>query len=736
MTIFTVSNTDDAGAGSLRNAILGANQSSGLDNIVFDIPGTESHSIQLASALPDITDEVIIDGTTQSEFGVMPSIELNGANAGTDVNGLTITRRARGSTIQGLAINSFSGSGIVLDGSDDNKIVGNYIGTDITGTVDLGNQGNGISLENGASDNLIGGGLKDTVTSTNLANVKSLGVNGNLILGNDGDGIALTGNGTKNNQIEGNYIGSDVTGKVALGNENGISLSDGAERNNIADNLISGNKEYGVEMSGKATRRNSLKDNYIGTDATGTVALGNGNEGVKIKEGAYKNLIGTGDFSDRNIISGNIDDGIAIGGEATRHNRIEGNYIGTDVTGTKALGNNDGVHIKDGSYKNIIAGNVISGNSDDGVPIADPRSVDNVVINNYIGTDISGTIALGNGDDGLAIDDGAGRNFVISNVISGNVSDAIEIQGTGARKILVAGNYLGTDATGTKALGNGTDGVDIDAGASKNIVTRNVISNNGETGIEMNDEGTTKNIVTSNFIGTDATGTMDMGNAEDGIIIFDGASGNIVGDTKSATSIPSKFKNNDTLSQSQKYLMRNTPSLLNNDSLIGKGNLINHNGGAGVLIADTISSGNTISRNSIYDNAGLGIDLSNDSTRDGLTPNDNGDIDTGANNLQNYPVIGSISSTNNGTELTGKLNSLPKTSYKIEFFSSPNTKGSGADEGMNFLGSTNVRTDRNGDVNFEFTTDDAISNTEVVTATATNLKTGDTSEFSSAISIS
>ncbi|MDJ0696270.1 right-handed parallel beta-helix repeat-containing protein [Mastigocoleus sp. MO_188.B34] len=730
MTIFTVSNTNDAGAGSLRDAILGANQSSGLDNILFDIPGMESHTIQLASALPDITDQVIIDGTTQSEFGGMPSIELNGANAGTDVNGLTITRGGRGSTIRGLAIHSFSGSGISLNGSDDNKIVGNYIGTDITGTMDLGNQGNGISLENGASDNLIGGGLKDTITSTSLANVKSLGVNGNLILGNDGDGIALTGRGTKNNQIEGNYIGTDVQGKAALGNDNGISLNEGASRNNIADNLISGNKDNGIKMIGRGTKHNLLKDNYIGTDATGTIALGNENEGIKIKEGASKNLIGTGDFRDRNLISGNVDDGVDIGGEGTRRNEVKGNYIGTDITGTKALGNDDGIQIKDGSSKNIVAGNIVSGNLDDGIPIADPGTVDNLVINNYIGIDISGTKALGNGDDGLAIDDGAGRNFVISNIISGNVSDGVEIQGTGARKILVAGNYIGTDATGAKALGNGTDGVDIDAGASKNIITRNVISNNGETGIEMNDKGTTKNLVTSNFIGTDATGTMDMGNAEDGIIIFDGASGNIIGDTKSSTSIPNKFKNYPIRSQSEKLLFGNTPSLLRNDSLIGKGNLIHHNGGDGVLIADMTSSGNTISRNSIYDNAGLGIDLSYDSTRDGLTPNDIGDIDTGANNLQNNPVIESISSGDDGIELTGKLNSLPRSSYKIEFFSSPNAENS--DEGANFLGSVNLRTDKNGDANFDFSTDDIIVKDRVITATATNRKTGDTSEFSSA----
>ncbi|VEP16065.1 conserved hypothetical protein [Hyella patelloides LEGE 07179] len=735
MSNFTVSNVNDSGAGSFRKAIIGANQSSGLDEIVFDLPGTEPQTIQALSPLPDITDYVIIDGTTQSGYAGSPIIELNGANAGANANGLTLTADADGSTIRGLAINSFSGSGIVLDGSDSNEIMGNYIGTDTTGVIDLGNQGNGISLENGASDNLIGG-TSGANLATNTSDAISLSSDGNLIVGNDGDGIVLSGQGTRRNQIEGNYVGTDINGTSALGNDKGISLSEKASRNTIAENLVSGNQDNGIEMSDKGTKRNQITGNYIGTDATGTNALGNENEGVKIEDGATNNIVGTGNSRDRNIISGNVGNALGLSDRGTKGNRVEGNYIGTDINGTKAIGNDAGVSIDDGSSENIIAGNLISGNIDDGIPIADEGTIDNVVVSNYIGTDVTGTKAIANGDDGLAIDDEAGRSFVVGNVISGNFSDGVEIQAAGATEILLAGNYIGTDASGTMPLGNGTDGVDIDAGASDNLVTRNAIANNGETGIEFNDEGTTNNIITSNYIGTDATGTLDFGNVEDGIFVFEGASGNIIGGTDSVDPIPDTFENNEMWSKTEKLLTENARALIGNDSLIDEGNLIRNNGGAGVLVASTETTSTSISGNSIANNGGLGIDLSNNfNTNNGVTANDSGDSDTGANNLQNTPVIDSVVSNTDGTEFLGTINSLPDTTYRIEFFSSGTADPSGFGEGQTFQGEVEVETDSDGNANFEYVADNSIPRTQVVSATATNTETSDTSEFAESLPV-
>ena len=160
----------------------------------------------------------------------------------------------------------------------------------------------------------------------------------------------------KHNVVAGNFIGTDVTGPAALGNaEYGVWIAVGCRSNRIgtdgngvADaaerNVISGNGQDGVYLSGgsEPTRDNVVAGNFIGTDVTGTVALGNGADGVRIRHGAHANLIGTdgdgvADEAERNVISGNTDHGVYIADAGT--NVVAGNYIGTDVTGTVALGN-------------------------------------------------------------------------------------------------------------------------------------------------------------------------------------------------------------------------------------------------------------------------------------------------------------------------------------------------------------------------------------------------------------
>ena len=152
-TVFTVTNTNDSGAGSLRQAMLDANDTGGTDTIAFDIPGTGPHTIQPMSELPFIFDPVIIDGTTEPDFAGTPIIELDGSLAGSTTSGLSIF--SGNSTVSGLVINRFGENGILLE-SGDNEINGNYIGTDVTGTVAIGNGLVGVKLNN-ASNNTIGG---------------------------------------------------------------------------------------------------------------------------------------------------------------------------------------------------------------------------------------------------------------------------------------------------------------------------------------------------------------------------------------------------------------------------------------------------------------------------------------------------------------------------------------------------------------------------------------------------
>ncbi|KPK34237.1 MAG: hypothetical protein AMK70_08090, partial [Nitrospira bacterium SG8_35_1] len=255
---------------SLREAITAANNTANLDattpdEINFEIPDAlvgGAHTIVVSSGgLPDITDAVIIDGTTDSDFSTTPIIELNGSGAGFLVSGITLESGSDGSTIRGLVINRFSntGSGIYVT-TDNNLIAGNFIGTDVTGTADLGNGAYGITITvlEAASNNTIGG----TVVADR-----------NILSGNAWYGVAVSGTGT-GNVIIGNYIGTDVTGTLDLGNTiGGVDVS--ADNNRVGGtapgeaNLIYGNDGYGLIISGGATGVSLLGNTIYGNTDLG-----------------------------------------------------------------------------------------------------------------------------------------------------------------------------------------------------------------------------------------------------------------------------------------------------------------------------------------------------------------------------------------------------------------------------------------------------------------------------------
>ncbi|HEX4645055.1 MAG TPA: right-handed parallel beta-helix repeat-containing protein, partial [Verrucomicrobiae bacterium] len=214
-TTYTVTTTNDSGAGSFRQAIQNVNSGTMPGAILFNIPGPGPFSITLQSPLPAVTNRVTIDAATQPGYPGSPLVELNGASLGSGSDGLYIT--AGNSTVRGLAIHGFSGAGIRLALAGGNIIQGNYIGTDLTGTSALPN-GMGIQIENDSPNNFIGG--------TNSGN-------GNLISGNSSQGIVL--NQSSGNLIEGNFIGTDASGIASLGNN-----LDGIYLNNASSNIIGG----------------------------------------------------------------------------------------------------------------------------------------------------------------------------------------------------------------------------------------------------------------------------------------------------------------------------------------------------------------------------------------------------------------------------------------------------------------------------------------------------------------
>src|SRR5438105_5684282 len=290
---FTVTNTNDSGPGSLRQAILDANAAPGLDTIGFSIAGTAPHTVASRSSL-QIDDPVVIDATTEPGFSGAAVVELTGASMDPPDNALGIM--SGGSTVRGLAIGGFATAIAINGGTSGNVIAGNYIGTDASGEVARPNS-TGVSVAN-RSNNRIGG---------------TTPADRNVISGN-GDGILMLFS-TINNVIQGNYIGTDATGTLRLGNDNGVNFLSGFNTNLIggsapgAGNVIAGNNNDGIELNGSAG--NAIQGNYIGTNAAGASGLGNANNGVFVNFGCC-NLIGGFGPGTRNVISGNGGDGILI----------------------------------------------------------------------------------------------------------------------------------------------------------------------------------------------------------------------------------------------------------------------------------------------------------------------------------------------------------------------------------------------------------------------------------------
>jgi hypothetical protein len=409
--------------------------------------------------------------------------------------------------------------------------------------------------------------------------------------------------------------------------------------------------------------------------------------------------------------------GVRITGSGSTGNRIEGNFIGVNRDGVTDRGNGTGVYVA--SASNTVGGaqpeerNVISGNDGYGVDISGTEAVENRLEGNYVGTTADGEGDLGNAVRGVNISNAnqntiGGTSVGARNMISGNDREGVVINGFGGDATFnrVEGNYIGTSADGTEALGNAAAGIELSEAASNTVGgllagARNVISGNEGDGVAIFGAGATANVLQRNFIGTSANGNDSLSNAEDGVVISDGASRNLVGGTGNGT-----------------------------DSRIA------YNGLNGVSIEGS-STGNSIAASSIHSNGRLGINLVGGTEgAGGVTLNDTGDADTGANNLQNFPVIRSATRSNStgDTTISGRLNSDPGEDFRVQCFLTPNgTPASANGEALRQLDATVVGTNASGSARFSCTSSSPVLGQiprRVVTATATNLFTGDTSEFS------
>jgi len=375
--------------------------------------------------------------------------------------------------------------------------------------------------------------------------------------------------------------------------------------------------------------------------------------------------------------------GIVVTTPQASGNIVSGCFIGLDASGTAIAGNSDGVFIDNGATNNRIGGassaerNVISGNVSTGIAL---YADGNVVLGNFIGTDVTGTVALGNRDrDGIAVGQGGKDNLIQGNIISGNGLSGIRLEEFSSGNT-VRENLLGTDVTGTMALGNGEDG--IRAGGDGNTIVGNLSSGNTENGIGF--FGANNNVVRSNRIGTDINGNPSLGNGLFGV--------HLGGEDLT----PPPFSNGNRIED----------------------NLIAGNARDGVIIYDGLR--NLISRNHVLSNGGLGIYL-------GAGPNDPGDADTGPNELMNYPVLDLARATPGQLIVRGTIDTQDPARVLIEFFANrvptPGGDPSGHGEGAVFLGTARP------DVHGRFTaTLPPVSLGTLITATATDAA-GNTSEF-------
>lgn len=416
--------------------------------------------------------------------------------------------------------------------------------------------------------------------------------------------------------------------------------------NVIAGLVISEFEGNGVKIivdppeSGTATG-NIVRGCYIGTDPTGQRSAGNGLYGVVItRNRTQANLIGGTSPLDRNVISGNRSNGIELD-FPTFGNLILGNYIGTTADGVRALPNGGAGVFISGARDNVVggrevgAGNVIAGNSGSGVQIVGVFG--NRVQGNWIGIDATGTRALPNGGDGVALVGGAqgtlvGGEGTARNVISGNAQNGIRVADAFSNQI--AGNIIGLDPTGTRALPNGASGILVTAGARENLIggldssSGNIIAGNSGDGITVA-RGASNTQILGNLIGTtDREGTRRFPNGGAGIALFGAQKTSIGGEAA---------------------------------------NTIAYNVGAGVLIADdqdVLSRGNRIGCNAFFENGGLGIDLAGD----GVTPNDGGDADEGPNALMNFPVVREMVEVPGGVLLRGRIDTVNPAAARIDVY--------------------------------------------------------------------
>ena len=628
-------------------------------------PGTISVNALNGGGLALAANEVaVIDATTAAPgYAGTPFITLDGSLAGVGASGLTISGGS--STVEGFDIVNFSGSGVRLDTNGQDTVLSNYIGITTAGAA-AANQGDGI-LVVGTSGNVIG---------------SSSGLGGNVISGNVLTGIHILGNGltlTNSNLIEGNDIGTNAAGTAAVGNgAQGITISDASD-NTVggsvagARNVISGNGADGILVTGPTSLNNLIVANYVGVDATGSIALGNAGNGIQVANSARLNTIGgntptapafTGKPADGNVISGNGLNGVLLT-DGAGFNTLSGNFIGTDLAGLHALGNAlDGVAILNGADNNSLIGttltqppfvflNLVSGNGGNGLRIDDSNNT--TVQANCFGLADDNMTALANHLDGVLIEGSSantqfGGVIPLGNISAGNGRNGVEIADT-ANGTVCFNTFCGLPAFSLTPVGNALDGFLITSTGGNNLLRTNVISGNLANGIHITGNATGVQVA-ENIVGMNTSGQGAMPNGADGILIDGNANNNLIGGTQVSVILQ------NTISANGANGIAIVGNANNNQvfhSFIGTditGIASFGNGGAGIFIGgnaqdNTIGGTGLFDQNVISGNLGGGVRLSGASQRTTVVGNLIGTDRNGKKALGNQGNGIAIVSSNN-----------------------------------------------------------------------------------------
>ncbi|MCA9178539.1 MAG: DUF4347 domain-containing protein, partial [Planctomycetales bacterium] len=447
LATYLVTNTNDSGAGSLRDAIDQANASAGADVVTFNISGSGTQVISLASALPQITEQLTIDGTTQTGWvaGSFLPVVLDGNDV---ASGIEFSAAADGSLVRGLVIRDFNADAVdLLAGADNITIAGNWIG-----------QFNSDGSDAGVGEANVFSGVR--ILGDNAAIGGSAVADRNVIAGTE-FGVLLRGTAT-GNTVSGNYIGTDVAGGSLRGAiDYGVYMIENAAGNVIggavsADgNVIAGAAVDGIHLWGEGVDGNTIQNNYVGVSADGAVNLGNAGDGILIFEGGDNQQILNNLVASSGLVGIEVDgNGVTSSG-----NVIQGNTIGTDLTGVLDWGSGEnGILLERSASDNVVGGvgagdgNVVafSGRNSSldgsGIAVQDGSSAtirgNSVYSNRELGIDLSSGV-----DDGADANDAGDGDTGGNNRQNWAVLKTVAIDGAGQLSInldtttLVSGDY-------------------------------------------------------------------------------------------------------------------------------------------------------------------------------------------------------------------------------------------------------------------------------------------------------